>query len=210
MNKRELRKVEGVDIMKRLLALILSLILCLGFVVSCGVHEDESSNNNPPLLIEETEAEYYYYECCTVNTTEAPQIKIANSREQLNEILQGFGNENGVNEERWKDYRFEKYYVLVVLNKPNRNQRIKRMGYRNVEESEEGYTIVVDKYFIWDDSYINSKGFAGFTYASTPEVIEPSGVITKCDIVVIPKSEFDAPPTAENIQLHNVIYNFTN
>ena len=69
---------------------------------------------------------------------------------------------------------------------------------------------MMDTKNICDGTFLSETGFAGFMYEVNDEEVSPEENMTGTyRIVLIPKSEFDTPPTAENIQIHNVIYTFT-
>ena len=197
--------------MKRILIFILILIFCLSFIVSCEKEGDPSSSSSEEedhgtgLIMTESSANYYYRITSHISTTESPHIVIASDENDLVTKLKSLGRIGEEIPRGFSNETFENHYVVIVVNEPLPTAR---MGYRDVTATENGYTLIVDRYFIWSEVVLTQDGRVSYGQSAIPEQGEVT-VINKCDILAIPKSEFDTPPTAESIQIHNVIYNFT-
>ena len=197
--------------MKRLLSLILALLFCLSFIVSCEKEEAPSSSSsektdeNLGLIMTEGKVDYYPHISYEVKNLATSQIKMALSKEELSSILQGFGINAEIGVEKIPSQNFENCYIFVLANKYVNPLK----GYRSVAKTDEGYLIIADRYFLYDGYSISEDGKRIYELAVPIDGYNNEQRYNACDVLIIPKSEFDTPPTAESIQIHNVIYNFT-
>ena len=228
--------------MKRFLSLLLALLLCLSFIVSCEKEEapssslnssSESSSNIPSssgepssssesssselpsndahswLITTRSRSKYYYHTPAFETFFTNRDVQIPESLEELLGLLRALNGESTSAPEYIDENVFTSHYVILLVNYGVADSS-SIMGYRDVTKTDDGYVIVMDTKNICDGIYLSETGFAGSMYEVNDESLSPDENVTGTyRIVLIPKSEFDTPPTAENIQIHNVIYTFT-
>ena len=211
--------------MKRLLALILSLILCFSLLVSCNKEKEQSSSSSSSgeesttikeeLINECGEiVERYYYRSPSYKILNEyykdslPTIHMVYDKEGLEKKLQDLGaiiDEPHLITEKI----FENNYVFVVEECKPRDYMRMLMGYKDIVRTEDGYVLSMDMVQYYETQYINEAGEVTYGY-TTPE---PSSEMEKsyfrlCYAIVIPKSEFETEPSEFDIVIQPVVHNF--
>ena len=197
--------------MKRFLSLLLALLLCFGFVVSCEKEEEPSSSSsqssssesssseNLGLIVSQMNVDYYYrtdtYILPSEKSTGQSNIHMVYDREELLEKVESLLDEpltlnNHMSVLSITDQMFEENYVFVI-EEYDRPYLTPLMGYRNVTKTEDGYILIMD--------------MIKYTNIADESINKPSN--DYCYALVIPKSEFEAQPSAYEIQIKRVVYN---
>ena len=193
--------------MKRILSLILALIFCLSFIVSCEKEEisssSEQTDENKGLVMTESRVRYYYHSPLYETDNTEQEVQMAENLKDLTERVLALNPNAIVPGVVRLERRLERFYVFILVNVDNTDL----MGYRNVSKTNDGYAIIKDVRHYCDSFAIGEGGLAGYEYLNN-EKTEYVKTAAGYRILLIPKSEFDIPPTAENIQFHEVTYTF--
>ena len=213
--------------MKKFLSLLLALLFCLSFIVSCEKEEapSTSSSSEPPsssidipsssesegLIIDGTVAEYYYksQEFKLREGREKSNIYLATDKEHLLEIFETLTDEP-VND-FMREECYEDNYIFVIEECGERGIWSELLGCRDLTKTEDGYYLVRDILRDNNHYWLNEDGEAvyGQILPEPPELYTLKAPYV-CYAIVIPRSEFEEEPSAYDIKIKQVIYDRIN
>ena len=192
--------------MKRILSLILALLLCCGFIVSCEKEEVPlSGEESVGVKLGEASVNYYYHRGRKREISNGEleeKICLVESRPELFSCISEMGLSASADYDLTEitPQVFESSYVLVVLQRVGgAGSSEERLGYRDLELKENGLMLVLDvcctvsgRYFLGSDGKVNYDDMAE-PDAELEGVAGQGGggAVVACDIVVIPKTSID-------------------
>ena len=191
--------------MKRILSLILALILCLSFIVSCekeetplssesgsrGSNTDSENASAERELIEKSQVSYYYSRHYSFWGAAETKITVVND---MNELLQELEilNKDTLALGSFDEEIFETHYVIVAVNEGYGAL----MGYHDFRVENDSYILTASRFSKYGHLYLGDDGMGDFGGVAVPEVEENSTEtqeksLIDVEAVAIPKSELD-------------------
>ena len=211
--------------MKKFLSLLLALLLCLSFIVSCEKEEapstsepssasdvssssepssSEPSNEDLGLLDRKTEAKYYgvITKDNSDNATGPSNVHMVYDAQELQEKISSITGK-AFQGDNISEISFENNYVFIL--EVSNYYMCRPLGFRDITKTEDGYLLIMDV-LRYNDSYSVNYTTGEASYGMvTPEggFPRPKGI---CYAIIIPKSEFEEQPSTYDIEIQKVVY----
>ena len=209
--------------MKRFLSLLLALLFCLSFIVSCEKEEapstSESSSRGSSTdpenssvereLIEKNQVSYYYSKHYSFWGTAESKTSMVNDMSELLCELEVLNKDTFALGD-FDEKIFATHYVIVVVNK----RYGALIGYHDFRIENDSYILTASRFSEYGTLYLGDDGMGAFGGVPAPEaeesIIEAQGKsLIDVEVVAIPKSELDEPldPSKEvflDIVLHHI------
>ena len=202
--------------MKKLISLILCLLLCFTFIVSCENEEAPSSSSSSSsseeesvnLITNEAEVNYYYTIKFPLASGKSSSVYMVENNDELSAKL----SELEATPDRnytfpIKEALYQTCYVFVISNsEPQKYWQQTFLGFRDITKTENGYTLISDYLNRCIDVSVDDNGNPGYSLEEPEPGIGTSGEAYGY-IVVIPRTEFETPPSEFDIEIARVEYN---
>jgi hypothetical protein len=203
---------KGADLMKKLLALLLAMLICFALIACDTPEESSSSSSNEELSSESFDnetVEYYFHKGFFERVDSVPEtkIEIVNSIDEYSRLTEGLSFKEEGSYGSLKEGLFETHYLLKITTYSSKRGEI--LGYRDALVSENGELyLTLDKVFYYNAKTIDSNGNIFYEVITDAEnnresalpnteemPIQGSNIIAFYDFVLIPKSSIDTEIT---------------
>lgn len=219
--------------MKKLISLIMCLVLCFTFIVSCEKEEEPldlssgASSTEDSTVAEESSSykgieldsgymapfqPHYYYTTASYpcNPTYLKYgAFVMDNVDELNAELELFSVDASIDSMPYiTEEAFNTHYVFLLINYVGevKNNPTRLIGYRDIFETERGYAIYAD--LTIDVAYIGigPDGMAYHGITDNSGLIGDYGSTKTCRFLLVPKGELSKEPVDGELIVYNTVY----